>query len=213
MQTYAKYRPTGFDGAGAFLPDRQDWFVVPVGRNRDSGPAAESNFKAALEMLGGESDDVEVCRFGHWACGWFEIIVVRPGTKFEEIGNDIEAQLEDYPYLDEDDVSNREYEEFLSGWSSYGAHDFRRAIRKFFDITGEQEELLDNVDDDNLREFYMDRASEPYTPESNGVYIASARMVERMTDNDFDDLIAVASGKSLKENPNQLELALGGRDE
>ena len=71
MQIYANYAPTGFDSAGAFLPDRQDWFVVPVGRNRDSGPASESNFKAALEMLGGESDDVEVCNFGHWACGWF----------------------------------------------------------------------------------------------------------------------------------------------
>ena len=59
----------------------------------------------------------------------------------------------------------------------------------------------------------MDRASEPYTPESNGVYIAAALMVERMTDNDLHDLIALASGKSLNENPNQLVLAFGGLDE
>ena len=207
MQTYAKFSPTGFDDPGAFLPDRQDWFVVPVGRNRDSGPASESNFKAALEMLGGESDDVAVCNFGHWACGWFEIVIVRPGTKSEEIGNDIEARLEDYPYLDEDDVSYREYEEFLSGWASYGADDFRKAVRKFFEMTEEVKVVLDNTDDEKLREFYMDRASEPYTPESGGVYIDTSRMVERMTDSDYEFLIALASGKSQNENPNQLELA------
>ena len=143
----------------------------------------------------------------HWACGWFEIIIVQPGTKSEEIGNDIEARLEDYPYLDEDDVSNREYEEFLSGWSSYGVHDFRKAVRNSFEMSQKEKDALEALDDDNLREFYMDRASEPYTPESDGIYISAGRMVERMTDKDHKELIALASGKSLNENPNQLELA------
>jgi len=65
MQTYSQYAPTGFDRSRAFLSDRQAWLVVPVSRNRDSNTLAESNFDAALEMLGGESDTVEVHRFGH----------------------------------------------------------------------------------------------------------------------------------------------------
>ncbi|MEI6232631.1 MAG: hypothetical protein WCT04_06240 [Planctomycetota bacterium] len=208
METYSNYAPSGFDCPGAFLPDRQDWFVVPVGRNRDSGPVAESNFKAALEMLGGESDDVEVCKFGHWACGWFEIILVQPGTPFAEVGDEIEARLDDYPFLDENDVSNREYEEFLSGWKSYGAGDFRTAIRKTFEITEDETKVLDNIDDEKLREFYMDRAAIPYEPDGESVSIGAARMVERMTDNDYKYLIALASGNLFNDNPNQLELVL-----
>lgn len=140
-------------------------------------------------------------------------MIVRPGTKSEEAGNDIETRLEDYPLLDEEDHSNREREEFLSGWSDYGASDFRRAICKNFEITDEEIDALDDLDDDKLREFYCDRANEPYFSEDSGVCIPAARMVERMKDKDFDDLMMLVSGGALKENPNQLTLALTGGEE
>lgn len=203
MQTYSKYSPTGFDSSGAFLPDRQEWLVV-------SGPFAESNFAAALDLLGGEGEDVEVHRFGHWGPGWFEIVIVRPGSKSEEVGNDIEARLEDYPLLDDEDHSKREWEEFLSGWSDYGASDFRRAVCKNFEIT---EEELDDLDDDKLREFYCDRANEAYFSEDSGVCIPVTAWVEKMKEKDFEDLMILVSGGSLKENPNQLKLTLAGEAE
>jgi len=37
MTTYSDYAPTPYDRSGAFLPERQDWMVAPVSRNRDSG--------------------------------------------------------------------------------------------------------------------------------------------------------------------------------
>lgn len=118
MQRYRDFAPTSFDPKGSFLhgqdeehPDRGDWFVVPVSRNRDSEILEESNFDAALKILGGESATVEVHRFGHWGPGWFEIILVHPDR--EKDVQEIQDGLEDYPVLDEDGYSEREHEENL----------------------------------------------------------------------------------------------------
>lgn len=117
MRTYAKFRPTGFDCAGLGLDDRQDWLVAPVGRNRDSGCLEESNWEAALAMLGGEHETVEVHRFGHWACGWLEIILIDPAdAERVKIGDDIQDCLENYPVLNEEDFSRRETEEADRVW-------------------------------------------------------------------------------------------------
>jgi hypothetical protein len=89
MQTYSQYRPTGFDSRGLGLPDRQDWLVLPVIQTRDSGPLEQSNFASALKAVGGESETVEVHRFGHWGPGWFEIIIVAPGSEAARIGEEI----------------------------------------------------------------------------------------------------------------------------
>ena len=46
-----------FDRAGAFLPERAGWLVVPIGRSRDSGPLDLSNWEALeseLESKAGE---------------------------------------------------------------------------------------------------------------------------------------------------------------
>ncbi len=109
MQLYKDYAPTACDTKGLGLPDKQNWLVL-LGKNRDSSLLEKSNFDIALERLGGESDDVEVCRFGHWACGWIEIVIVNPESKAAKIADDIENQLEDYPALDEDDWTTRECE-------------------------------------------------------------------------------------------------------
>jgi hypothetical protein len=118
-QRYGKFSPTGFDSEGAFLPDRQEWLVAPVSRNRDSGSISHSNFDAAIKILDGESDTVEVHRFGHWGPGWFEIILVNPEDEvvMEKLGGII-TSLENYPLLDEDDCSNREFEEACEAWGN-----------------------------------------------------------------------------------------------
>lgn len=125
MQQYKDYRPTGFDHAGLALDDRQDWYVVPVGQNRDSGPMERSNFETAEKMLQeveyAEDEDEEESsyenhRFGHWACGWFEILIVRPGSKCFDVACEIEKSLEDYPLLDEMDASEKEWNEAAEAW-------------------------------------------------------------------------------------------------
>ena len=108
MQTYSEYSPTGFDAKGLALPDKQDWLVV-IGRNRDSDCLANSNFDCALKSLGGESDDCKIHSFNHWACGWLEIVIVRPDTACARIAEEIENSLSDYPVLDDEDYSQREW--------------------------------------------------------------------------------------------------------
>lgn len=116
MMEYRDFAPTSFDTKGAFLPERQDWLVAPVSITRDSGPFSESNFSAAVQMLGGEGDNVEIHRFGHWGPGWFEIILVRPNTKEADIVQEIEDSLNDYALLDESDYSEREFTAVQESW-------------------------------------------------------------------------------------------------
>ena len=121
MQKYSEFRPSAFDPAGLGLDDRQDWFVLPVMRTRDSEVLTESNFHSALEIMGGESDTVEVHRFGHWGPGWFEIIIIHPSRASE--GEKMEDALEDYPVLDEDDYCEREYEAACERWKWMGTRE------------------------------------------------------------------------------------------
>ena len=121
MQQYSEFRPTGFDAPGLGCEDRQDWLVLPISRTRDSECLEESNFHCALAILGGESETAEVHRFSHWGPGWFEIILLHPGR--ESDGEDIERSLEDYPVLDDEDLSGREWEAASETWERSSTRD------------------------------------------------------------------------------------------
>jgi hypothetical protein len=120
MRRYSEWKPSQFDTPGLSLPDRQDWFVVPVLRTRDATCLEESNFASALEFLSEirSPEDYEVHSFHHWACGWFDIIIVRPGSPAEKVARDLADHLDDYPVLDEDDLSMREHERAAEVWRS-----------------------------------------------------------------------------------------------
>lgn len=110
--------PSGFDSMNNYLGEipENKWLVVMT-RNRDSDILTESNWNCALERLGGESETVEIFRFGHWACGWWEAMCVIEGSESEAIGQEIEEDIKSYPVLDEDDLSEREMEEANRVWS------------------------------------------------------------------------------------------------
>lgn len=115
MKTYRNWSPTSFDTSGLNLDDRQDWLVAPCGTNRDADVLTESNYHTQLTRFG-DGNDHEVHRFHHWACGWFEIVLVRPGSDAHWIADALEARLTDYPILDENDHSEREYEAACETW-------------------------------------------------------------------------------------------------
>jgi len=111
--------PSGLDSFDNYMGETppRDWLVV-LGRNRDSDVLSESNWESALLLLCGESESVRVFRFGHWACGWIEYLCVAASSpEHVQIGEDIVAQIADYPVLDEDDYSTREQEAAYSIWS------------------------------------------------------------------------------------------------
>lgn len=126
---YADWSPTQFDGNIDI--DREDWLVMPVMQTRDSGCIAQSNFATFLKELGGESETVEVHRFGHWGPGWFEIIIIDPSdAKAFDTAYDCARALQDYPVLSDEDLSERESELEQESWSSWACRDFRRECEK-----------------------------------------------------------------------------------
>ena len=131
MQKYSDYAPTGFDAKGLLLPSKQNWLVMPCGQNRDSGCLDQSNFETATTMLGGEGENVEIHRFGHWACGWFEIIIVRPDTPQAEIAENIDCALADYPVLDDSDFSEREWNAATECWQSFSLSERVRECARY----------------------------------------------------------------------------------
>lgn len=165
------------------MPDQQDWLVLGLSRTRDSGELDQSNFDAALKALGGESDTVEVHRFGHWGPGWFEIIIIKPGSSQVAIAESIEASLSDYPVLDEQDFSSREWESYIEGWDNYARRDFIRGLKAEFNLSDAAYEALDDCDSDQLREFFQscNPSGDYYYSESSGVCVNTDASVRKCT--------------------------------
>jgi hypothetical protein len=111
--------PSGFDSYSNYIGETpNEELLVVLTRNRDSDCLTESNWQCALEELGGESETVEIHRFGHWACGWWEALCVKAGSEAEKIGAEIESSLSDYPVLNDEHFSEKEQDEANRIWQS-----------------------------------------------------------------------------------------------
>ena len=117
------------DYAGQEWPE---YYSAGVGRSRDSDCGEESNFDAMLQGLGGESATVQVVRESHWAVGWVEWIAIHESDEQALRAADaMKASLEDYPILDEEDHSRREWEECERVWSDcYSVGERLKYLRK-----------------------------------------------------------------------------------
>ena len=93
-----------------------DWEII-VTKTRDANVLDRANWDAALDRLtptGPDTigllnrDDWTVETSAHWAVGYIEFIVARPGTQAAYLGACIREELADYPVLD--DELHSEYE-------------------------------------------------------------------------------------------------------
>lgn len=136
LDTYGRYRPTGYDAPGACLTDRGDWYVLPVIRTRDSGTLGASNFRvatAALAAVDPAGAHHETHRFGHWACGWLEIMIVNPAAPGAVLATaaTIARKLDSYPILSEDDYSALESERAAETWAGMSIRDRIRTCARY----------------------------------------------------------------------------------
>ncbi len=115
IKQYKDWAPLQFDPKGLNLSNQQDWLVAPVIWTRDSGALEESNFRVVLKALDGESNMVEVHRFGHWGPGWFEIILCHPSLR--EALEYWQIALENYPIADEMDFNKLKHERAQDAWA------------------------------------------------------------------------------------------------
>ena len=150
MQKYAEWSPTGFDPAGLNCEDQQDWLVLPIGLKRDSGALEKANWEAAQDRLPGPDGGAwEIHHFGHWACGWFEIMLLRPGSDAIEVGGNIEEEMNNgYPVLDEELLMQYETEDADESWDCWAREEAWSALEALL-----PEELAEALNDD--REVYL----------------------------------------------------------
>lgn len=161
MKKYKDVSPTTIDTHINFDDDREEWFVLGVSRTRDSEALTEANFQAALEDLGGESEFVEVHRFGHWGPGWFELILISPdATELLKKAEEIEASLESYPVLDDELFSQLEEEEAVENWKCWAGRSFVQSLSKVFDLSETTTDFL-HCNEEKLYSFY--RKNSPYS--------------------------------------------------
>lgn len=166
LQRYGEFRPTCFDAKGLAAgrmgddeddTDRAQWFVAPCSITRDSGALERANWieqESALKKADPDSESNETHRFGHWACGWFEIVLVKPGTNAADVAAELAAALEDYPILCEDRLSAIEHEEESADWANYGAADFASAIKRALGLCEDNADRVDALSTDELFELF-----------------------------------------------------------
>lgn len=89
--------------------DLSDYFVV-LTKTRDGGAMENSNFEQARKRLG-DLEGVRIDRFNHWAVGWLKQILVKEGSEEALLeAEEIMAELNQYPVLDEEDYLERREE-------------------------------------------------------------------------------------------------------
>jgi hypothetical protein len=149
MQRFSEFQPTGLDSPRNYiawddsLDDKGNWFVSPCLISRDSGCLSQSNWEyceATYDALNENQeqtetwDSYEIHRFGHWACGWYEIMLIRPYTKCHEMALEIEAYLEHYCILDESDFCEKEQEVHEENYQNYGERQLQEELCDYYDI-------------------------------------------------------------------------------
>ncbi len=142
------FNPSGLDSEKNYLgqiPDEK-WHVL-MSWTRDAQIIEESNRDMALLMLGGEMEDsVEIFRFGHWSCGYIEYLCIASDSKAFEVAQKISEKLENYPILNDDDYSTREYEAANKLWEDMSVKERLEYMRKYRDqFECDFKELLANA--------------------------------------------------------------------
>lgn len=104
-------RPADYAGA------QWDGEAVVFETCRDANLMTQSNWDA-LCRIGKDSEHVHIARASHWAFGWVEHLLLKPTApdalkqEFEDALN----ALSDYPVLDDEDLSRREWVAAIEYW-------------------------------------------------------------------------------------------------
>jgi hypothetical protein len=120
MYTPRNLKKWGYD-SNYIGQDYTEYYIVLGKADSDQTVLNESNFAVALEALGGASETVICATFKHFACGYFELLLVHESDdEALKIADDLVDKIKDYPVLDDDDYSERElarYDDDIDSWA------------------------------------------------------------------------------------------------
>jgi hypothetical protein len=111
LPKYKDWKPTALDIPGKGATHEAEWFVAPCMLTRDSDALERSNWDAQKAAMPTDDSTYTTMEFGHWACGWFQIMLVKPDSLAHHIALEIKGRLEQYPVLDEELMGQYESEE------------------------------------------------------------------------------------------------------
>ena len=74
-----------------------------------------------------------------------------------------------------------EWEDFEESWNNWGRRELVDELSRHHGLTDNAKDLLDDVDGEVLRQWWMDHANTPYYTESDGVSIPIRHYVHKMT--------------------------------
>jgi hypothetical protein len=95
----------------AYYGERDGW-LIGLSVHRDSDALERSNWRTIVpDMLAQHPDDAAIERVSHWAVGWVDYLLVRPGTAAADAAQTWAVKLDGYPVADEEDFSALEYAE------------------------------------------------------------------------------------------------------
>jgi hypothetical protein len=103
----------------AYYGNREGWLIA-LSVNRDSDALARSNWSVITADLFGRygegpetehAEDMAIERMHHWACGWVDYLLVRPGSEAAQAANVWREKLDEYPVADEASFSELEFSE------------------------------------------------------------------------------------------------------
>lgn len=191
---------SGLDSADNYSGEDKSDYVIAFTQTRDSDILEQSNFSVCLDKLGGESDTVEIARFGHWACGWVEQILINTEDKkaLSTLAS-LLTDFSDYPVLDDDDYFERQHEKY-SEWAHQSKDSLALVLCRLFGLS---EELAQ--DKDMLQLCYSLQMKEQHYGGEDASLFNNEFHVERMNENDFKDFERLLTDSEIrfreKENP------------
>jgi len=127
LQNWADHNPSGWDSQANYGGDDFSDYYVSVGRTRDSDLLTESNFRIiSKELLAFDTEAAPVidAHFGHWACGWYDSILIhKDNEEALRAADEWACALADYPVADEGDFSDLEWETACEYWERSSVSD------------------------------------------------------------------------------------------
>jgi len=167
------------------------YYRAPVGRNRDSDLLTQSNWDQQWDALkafradvpgADEVSPVAVCE-NHWAVGWVEWVAIHDsnGPALREADR-LAARMESRPVLNEEDWSNREWEDYEKRWKDYGFDGVLTGIRDAFKLSYSTYWAMEEFNQDATREFFesLIPSGEYFRPDSDGVSIRTDSAIRNL---------------------------------
>lgn len=132
LEIYKDHIPTVFDRH--ICSELDGFYIGPCSQSRDSSILEKANFKTMTSrvLAASQHDETEIHRFGHWACGWYEMLLIHPDdTSALIVAAELSASLEHYSVLDDDAYSMAEYEAALEYWAGCRVSDRVEICQRF----------------------------------------------------------------------------------